>query len=172
MSLIALGVSPACVRLWERRAAEIAQDAREHRRYLIGGSFCATLPRRFPLRLVLLADSLGENPAVISLGHAMPRKRKVKAGMRVRRSKCATCVFRDEQDGGICLTPERREEIAVYLLSGANQLCHHDDNKTICRGGRLFELQCWARMGLIEAPTDAALRKAMKVSGVKPRSHV
>lgn len=107
------------------------------------------------------------------MGKRKPRKgRKIKAGMKVRRSKCATCVFRPVEDGGCELTDERREEIKQYLLSGTNQLCHHDDNQTICRGGRNFQLQCWSRMGVIEEPTDAALRKAMEASGVQPGSHI
>ncbi len=102
----------------------------------------------------------------------MPKPRKIKKGMRVRRSKCKTCVFRPEKDGGIELTPARRIEIQTYLLAGTNQLCHHDDNQTVCRGGREFQLQCWHRMGVIKEPTDEALREAMEERGQEPGGHV
>lgn len=97
---------------------------------------------------------------------------KIKKGMRVRRSKCASCIFRRPEDGGCELSEGRRQEIQQYLLQGTNQLCHHDDNETICRGGREFQLQIWHRLGVIKAPTDAALREAMKAQGVLPGSHI
>lgn len=102
----------------------------------------------------------------------MPKSRKVKKGTKIRRSKCKSCVFRPEKDGGIELTPSRRIEIQAYLLQGVNQLCHHDEDKTICRGGREFQLQCWHRMGIIEEPTDAALREAMEQRGQEPGDHI
>lgn len=86
---------------------------------------------------------------------------KLKPGTKVRKTQCATCVFKDEKDGGIALRESRRTEIKVMLLKGTNQMCHHDDNKTICRGGRDFQLQCFARMGLIPEPADKALKEAM-----------
>lgn len=97
---------------------------------------------------------------------------KIKKGMKVRRSKCATCVFRPECDGGIELSDSRRVEITNYLIGGNNQLCHHDDNETICRGGRDFQLQIWHCLGLIDKPTDTALRDAMKKNGLEPGSHI
>lgn len=97
---------------------------------------------------------------------------KLPRGIRARRSKCRTCVFRPESQGGIHLAAGRRAEIEAYLLAGKNQLCHYDDNKTICRGGRLFQLKMWHRAGIIGQPTDAALRRAMKLAGVKPAEHI
>lgn len=98
--------------------------------------------------------------------------KKLKSGLSVRRSKCKTCVFRREEEGGCPLAPGRREEIHAYVLTGVNQLCHHEDNKKICRGGRELQLQIWHRLGFIEAPTDAALRKAMIDNGFSPGSHI
>lgn len=98
--------------------------------------------------------------------------RKLKKGTTVRRTKCATCVFRDPKDGGCELSEDRRIEIQTYLIKGTNHLCHTEDNTQVCRGGREFQLQCWHRMGLIEEPTDAALRKAMQEHGFQPGAHV
>lgn len=78
--------------------------------------------------------------------------------MPVRKRRCATCVFKDECDGGIHLADGRRDEIRLNLLRGINQICHHG-NASICRGGRDFQLQVFHRMGLIPEPTDAALQQ-------------
>lgn len=83
--------------------------------------------------------------------------------MKVRKTQCETCVFKDECDGGVVLGDGRREEIKQNLLNGINQLCHHDNNKTICRGGRNFQLQIFHRMNLIPEPTDEALAKEIAV---------
>jgi hypothetical protein len=93
-------------------------------------------------------------------------------GTRPRQSMCETCVFRPVKNGGIDLTPGRRAEIEAYLIQGHNQLCHHDDNTTICRGSRNFQLQLWHRMGIITEPTDQALREAMRSAGVEPKEHI
>ncbi len=98
--------------------------------------------------------------------------RKIKPKTRVRKVQCETCVFRRECDGGIHLAPGRHAEIEQNLLNGINQLCHHDNDKTVCRGGRDFQLQIFHRLGIIPEPTDAALREAMKKAGVEPGSHV
>lgn len=95
--------------------------------------------------------------------------RKIKPGTRVRRSKCETCVMRTP---GCHLAPGRLAEIQCEALRGVTWLCHHDNNLTACRGIRDFQLQVFARMGLIAAPTDAALRAAMAAAGVAPGSHI
>lgn len=92
---------------------------------------------------------------------------KLPENMPVRKTQCSTCVFRPESDGGISLAPGRREEISMMLLSGTNQICHKG-NKSICRGGRDFQLQCWSRMGIIAEPTDAALAEAMATARTRP----
>jgi hypothetical protein len=70
--------------------------------------------------------------------------------------QCSTCVFRPPRDGGIHLTPARHAEIRQNLLNGINQICHHG-SKSICRGGRDYQLEIFHRLGLIDAPTDEAL---------------
>jgi hypothetical protein len=102
----------------------------------------------------------------------MRKGKRLKSGIKFRRSKCPTCVFRPEKDGGIELSAQARLEIHTCLLNGTNQLCHHDNDQTICKGGRLFQLQIWSRMGVIAEPTEAALRDAMKISGVEPGQHI
>jgi len=81
--------------------------------------------------------------------------------MRVRASQCKTCVFKREDEGGIELREGRREEIKQNLLKGINQVCHHG-NKSICRGGRDYQLVMFHRLGYIEAPTDEALAKKIE----------
>ena len=91
----------------------------------------------------------------------------IKPGTKVRKTKCATCVFRSEHEGGIQLAPGRREEIQRHCINGLNQLCHHENDHMICRGGRDFTLQIWFRLGLIAAATDAALEQAMREKGLR-----
>jgi hypothetical protein len=93
-------------------------------------------------------------------------------GIRCRKVQCPSCVFRPESEGGVHLTPARHAEIRQLLLTGGNQRCHHDQNRTICRGGRDFQLEIWAALGLLDAPTDEALRRAMRAAGVAPRPHI
>jgi hypothetical protein len=97
---------------------------------------------------------------------------EVADNMPVRKEQCATCVFRPECDGGIHLSPGRRAEIQEYVIKGTNQICHHDDNKTICRGGRDYQLELWYRMGIIKEPNEEALAEAMKAAGVEPKKHI
>ena len=93
-------------------------------------------------------------------------------GIRVRKTQCETCVFRPVSEGGINLALGRHEEIQCNLLRGINQLCHHDDDKTVCRGGRDFQLQMFHRLGVIKEPTDEALRAAMIKAGIEPAKHI
>jgi hypothetical protein len=92
--------------------------------------------------------------------------------IRLRKTQCDSCVFRPVCDGGIDLAPGRHEEIQVYLMQGENQLCHHDDNKTICLGGRKFQLEIWTRLGFIREPTNKALRERMEELGMEPKIHI
>src|SRR5258708_3859304 len=96
--------------------------------------------------------------------------RKLKSNIHVRKTQCTTCVFKSERDGGIVLAQGRREEIRSDCIKGLNQLCHYDNDKTICKGGRDYQLTIWYRLGLIEEPTNAALRKAMKENNIEPSS--
>jgi len=64
-------------------------------------------------------------------------------------------------------------EIQAYLLNGTNHLCHSDQsNRTVCVGGRNYQLEIWHRMGMISAPTNEALREAMKSAGQSPKGHI
>jgi hypothetical protein len=88
----------------------------------------------------------------------------------VREHPCDQCPFTDH---GIDLGLEKMAEIEAYLRAGQNHLCHKDrTHKTVCRGGRRYQLQVWHGMGLIEAPTDEALAKKMRELGIEPASHV
>ena len=78
--------------------------------------------------------------------------------------RCETCIFR-EDGRRVELRLGRLAEIQAYLLVGKTHLCHTDETKA-CRGGRDFQLQCWARMGLIAEATDAALEEAMGEVGL------
>lgn len=97
---------------------------------------------------------------------------KITDGVRVRKIMCESCVFRPVEEGGIDLREGRHEQIRDMLLAGGNQLCHHDDNLTVCRGGRDYFLQKYAKAGVIAAPTDEALRDAMRKAGIEPRGHI
>ena len=71
------------------------------------------------------------------------------------------------------LQPEEIAKIHSYLISGANHLCNSDrSNRTICLGGRKFQLDVWYQMGIISAPTNEALEIAMRDASVKPEKHI
>lgn len=83
---------------------------------------------------------------------------------------CRSCPFGNEP---IALTADRLQAIQTYLIQGTNHFCHSDpDNKTICRGGRNFQLNIWHRLGMIAEPTDEALHAAMAAAGVQPKVHL
>jgi len=89
--------------------------------------------------------------------------------MKIHPNPCKTCPFTTPN----IIRPEKMTEICQYLVEGVNHLCHNDrTNKTVCRGGRNFQLQIWAAMRLIESPTDASLKTAMIKVNVKPEEHI
>ncbi len=91
-------------------------------------------------------------------------------GWKLRKNQCVNCPFGNNP---IDLSEERRDEIESYLKDGMNHFCHADTrNKTICFGGRLFQLSEWARLGKIPAPTHKALAQEMLKSGVVPAKHI
>lgn len=97
---------------------------------------------------------------------------KVQPGTKINDQQCATCPFREDGEG-YDLGHERLAEICLYLTKGENHFCHSDrSNRTICRGGRDYQLNLFHRMGVIDAPTDEALRAAMKESGLDPQEHI
>ncbi|WP_009630145.1 hypothetical protein [Synechocystis sp. PCC 7509] len=71
------------------------------------------------------------------------------------------------------LQPEEIAKIHSYLISGANHLCNSDrSNRTICLGGRNFQLDIWHKMGIISEPTNEALAIAMREASVEPEKHI
>lgn len=91
-------------------------------------------------------------------------RRKI-TGCTVRKTMCETCPFRangDKQLAGIVL--ER-------TLLKASQICHHhalhgEEAHELCRGARNEQLTLLHRMGLIDAPTDAAFENTSRQLGV------
>lgn len=89
---------------------------------------------------------------------------------KINSRMCKSCPFRD---GGLHLSPEKMTEIYLYLIEGVNHFCHSDrTNNTICRGGRNYQIEIWARIGRISAPTDEALAEAMRKAGIEPKGHI
>ncbi len=81
-------------------------------------------------------------------------------------ANCATCPFRPKAEGG---WEEVRELLTQRALSEASPICHSTGPGAlkrpqsgrftparICRGARNFQLEIFARLGWIEAPTDEA----------------
>lgn len=92
--------------------------------------------------------------------------------MKLRKNQCQNCPFRSDPQR-LALSCEKMLEIYSYLLRGTNHLCHNDlSSKTICTGGRRWQLKMWHSMGIISAPTNVALAKAMKQAGVEPAKHI
>lgn len=95
----------------------------------------------------------------------------IEEGTQTRKQPCASCPF--NENGGLELSEGRLMEIKCYLVNGQNHFCHSDQsNRTICRGGRRYQLTKWHEMGWIDAPTEESLRKAMRACGIEPRLHV
>ena len=89
--------------------------------------------------------------------------------MKLQKKHCATCPFIHTD----ILPAKKIAEIHTYLLSGTNHLCNSDrTNRTICLGGRKFQLESWHRLGIISEPTAEALAIAMRDAGVKPEKHI
>lgn len=94
---------------------------------------------------------------------------KLEQGMKCNAKKCGSCMFGPKP---IDLLPGRLQEILDMLASGGNQICHGTNNATICRGGRDLQLKMFFAKGIIEAPTDEALAKAMQAYGIEPKTHI
>lgn len=89
---------------------------------------------------------------------------------KVRHRQCETCPF---LKGGLDLGISKMNEIHTYLLQGANHLCHSDQShKTVCRGGRNWQLEMFHRIGWLSEPTNSALRTAMENMGIAARDHI
>ncbi len=89
---------------------------------------------------------------------------------KINEKPCGSCPF---TPNGLKLDECKMAEIRAYLARGQNHLCHSDHtNKTVCRGGRMHQLQVFFAKGWITAPTDEALREAMRAFGIEPDTHI
>lgn len=91
----------------------------------------------------------------------MPLKSKV---IPVRASKCATCPFREGSpyaDMAPSLSQSAlREASRICHSTGSNAINHRTGKPpAICRGSRDVQLQHFAAIRFIEAPTDEAWSK-------------
>lgn len=82
--------------------------------------------------------------------------------MPIMRERCETCPFREGRIG-----------IMQRVLAEGSQTCHstgiangepHDSH--LCRGARNFQLQVFARLGVIEEPTDEAWEQRCRKMGL------
>lgn len=83
--------------------------------------------------------------------------------MPVMQAQCPTCPFRRRGDAHL------RARIEGTVLTEASQTCHTSGgfdiaDTALCRGARDFQLTIFHRLGVIEAPTDAAWAKAQEVN--------
>lgn len=87
------------------------------------------------------------------------------------KAMCATCPFRHESPyAGL------QVDLAMSAANDASRICHSTGSNAInkrtgkpeklCRGARNFQLQLWASMRFIEAPTDEAWDKRCKELGI------
>jgi hypothetical protein len=83
----------------------------------------------------------------------------------VMKAKCATCPFRtDERGRHVC--PDVTNRVMQRIVSEASQICHHPQllgkqETHLCRGARDFQLDIFHRLGVIDAPTDAAWQRRL-----------
>jgi len=88
---------------------------------------------------------------------------------RLRPAPCGNCPFRRDGKGV-------KVQMAQYyqnLIDFGNHICHSDDTrKTICRGGREWQLNFLHSVAVIEAPTHKELISVMRASGVEPEAHI
>lgn len=91
--------------------------------------------------------------------------------MKVRKTMCATCPFRPGSKYR-CLAGE----LATCAVTHKSRICHSTGKNDIlgntgkpellCRGARDIQLNVFAGIGFIEAPTDAAWDKKRKEMNV------
>ena len=107
----------------------------------------------------------------------MPKTRKKPIEMPIMREMCETCPFREDREG----VDEVRTGVMQRVMTEGSQTCHstclaigerHDSH--LCRGARNFQLEVFARMGVIGAPTDEAWDERCQSIGLvketRPRS--
>ena len=107
----------------------------------------------------------------------MPKTKKTPIEKPIMPEMCATCPFREDRDG----VDEVRTGVMQRVLTEGSQTCHstgiangepHDSH--LCRGARNFQLEVFARLGVIDEPTDEAWDKRCHTMGLvketRPRS--
>lgn len=72
----------------------------------------------------------------------------------VQKQRCATCPFNENGDQLI------KANVISRILTEASQLCHHVDNKLLCRGARDYQIEIYHRLGVLAEPTDKAWSEA------------
>ena len=88
------------------------------------------------------------------------------ANYPVMKAKCATCPFRTDERGRYP-DPRLISRIQQQCLNDASQICHHPElegkpQTHLCRGARDFQLDIFHRLGVIDAPTDAAWQEKQR----------
>lgn len=83
--------------------------------------------------------------------------------------KCKSCIFRTDGNEAP-INPHRLDEIRAYLMRGTVHICHTpqlagSEQEYACRGGRDFQLELFAAIGIIPEPTDEALAATMEEYG-------
>ena len=97
----------------------------------------------------------------------MPRKTKSLKVLPVQPVMCATCPFRPGSK-----TAFLANDLALSALSEASRICHSTGSNNafnrrtgkppaLCRGARVIQLNYFAAIGFIEAPTDEAWAKKL-----------
>ena len=92
-------------------------------------------------------------------------RKSQRKSFKLRINQCSYCPFKQ---GSSYHNPGIISRICEYLLKGENHICH-TTSKHICRGGRNYQLEIWARRGIIAKATDAALFEAMRSEGIEPK---
>lgn len=75
--------------------------------------------------------------------------------MKVNKVKCVSCPFNKNGCQDIRRTVESRG-------LEVSQMCHHTDNKTLCRGSRDYQLNLLHMIQFLEEPTDECWDKKLK----------
>ena len=86
-------------------------------------------------------------------------------GCNVNKVKCKTCPFNETSDGKY-YNPDLVAKLMLTIISEKNHICH-TTSTTICRGSRDYQLEIYYRLGVLEAPTDKAWKKALDSSKKK-----
>ena len=84
----------------------------------------------------------------------------------VMKKKCATCPFRENEQGRYN-DPQLVNRIKTDVLTEVSQICHHPrlDGKEethLCRGARDFQLEIFHQIGFLDAQTDESWNEQKK----------